>query len=129
MESLLVINSIMEVSFFADDIVFLSSNKISTLEKILLKLANKWARNNEMPFGINKWASLVVRGEVSKFLNNNNDLNLFYFFKIKSYPKTNGYTYFGVPFSNDLRTETDHTENKIIKVKKKKTFHSIKGFL
>jgi hypothetical protein len=41
--------------------------------KKLLKFASKWARNNEMQFGINKCASLVVvREEVSRFLNNNN---------------------------------------------------------
>ena len=40
--------------------------------KKLLKFASKWARNNEMQFGINKGASLIVRGEVSRFLYNSN---------------------------------------------------------
>jgi len=62
----------------------------------------KWARNNKMQFGIHKCSSLVVRvrGEVSRFPNNNNPI--FYLFS-KELPKTNCYTYLGVPFfSNDL---------------------------
>ena len=52
-----------------DDIVLCAPTR-SQLKK-LLKLASKWARNNDMEFGINKCASLVVRGEVSRFLNRN----------------------------------------------------------
>ena len=37
-------------------------------------MSSKWDRSNEMKFGINKCISLVVRGEVSKFLNNNNPI-------------------------------------------------------
>ena len=48
--------------------------------KKLLKFSSKWAINNEMQFGINKCAGLVVRGEVSRFLNNSNPF-LFLSFK------------------------------------------------
>jgi len=55
---------------FAGDIVLCAPTR-SKLKK-LLKFASKWARNNEMQFGINKCASLVVRGEISRCLNNGN---------------------------------------------------------
>jgi len=66
----------------------------------LLKLACKWARNNEMQFGINKFASLVVQGEVSRFFNNKNPI---FYLSSQELPKTNCYTYLGVPLSNDLK--------------------------
>ena len=69
MASQLVINVVVEV-FFTDDIVLCAPTR-SQLKK-LLKFASKWARNNEMQFGINKCVSLVVRGEVSRFLYNSN---------------------------------------------------------
>ena len=47
----------------------------------------------------NKCASLVVRGEVSRFLNNSNPT---FYLSSQELPKTNNYTYLGVPFSNDL---------------------------
>jgi len=59
----------------------------------LLKFASKWARNNEMQFGINKCASLVVRGEVSRFLYNSNPT---FYLSSQELPKTNYYTYVGV---------------------------------
>ena len=52
-----------------------------------------------MQFGINKYASLVVRGEVSRFLYNSNPT---FYLSSQELPKTNCYTYLGVPFSNDL---------------------------
>jgi len=57
---------------FADDIMLCAQTR-SKLKK-LLELASKWTRNNEIQFGINKCASLVVRGEVSRFHNNNNPI-------------------------------------------------------
>ena len=59
----------------------------------LLKFASKWARNNEIQFGINKCASLVVRGEVSRFLYNSNPT---FYLSSQELPKTNYYTYVGV---------------------------------
>ena len=44
---------------FTDGIVLCAPTR-SQLKKLLLKFASKWARNNEMQFGINKCASLVV---------------------------------------------------------------------
>jgi len=55
---------------FSDDIglgYVLCSNKISTRE-IVKNYPAKWARNNKMKFGINKYSILIVQGEVSKFL-------------------------------------------------------------
>ena len=69
MKSLLVIHTAVEVSL-ANEIVLYTPTR-SQLKK-LLKFASKWVRNNEIQFGINKCASLVVRWEVSKFLYNSN---------------------------------------------------------
>ena len=52
-----------------------------------------------MQFGINKCASLVVRKEVSKFINNNKPT---FYLSSQELPKIDCYTYLGVPFSNDL---------------------------
>jgi len=57
-----------------------------------------------MQFGINKCVSLVVRWEVSRFLNNNDTTICFL---IKSYLKTNC----SKCTVNDFRIETDQTEN------------------
>jgi len=76
----------------------------------MLKLASKWAWNNEMKFGVNKCASLVVQGEASKFLNNNDPT--FFIFQDKSYLKKRiAIYYFGVSFLNDLELKTYNTEN------------------
>jgi len=84
MASQLVINVVVEV-FFTDDIVLCAPTR-SQLKK-LLKFASKWARNNEMQFGINKCVSLVVRGEVSRFLYNSNPTFYFYLLS-QELPKT-----------------------------------------
>ena len=78
--------------------------------KKLLKFASKWARNNEMQFGINKCASLVVvREEVSRYHNNSNPT---FYLSRQDLPKMNCYTYLGecVLSSNYFRTETDHID-------------------
>jgi len=64
-----VINDVVEV-LFADDIVLCAPTR-SQLKK-LLKFVSWWPRNNEIHFSINKCSSLLVRGEVSRFLNNSN---------------------------------------------------------
>ena len=89
----------------------------------LLKFASKWARNNEIQFGINKCASLVVRGEVSRFLYNSNPT---FYLSSQELLKTNCYTYLGVPFSYDLELKPiiQRMNNKVRNV-----FYSIKGFL
>ena len=64
-----------------------------------------------------------MRVEVSRFLNNSNPT--FYLLN-QELPKTNCYTYLGVPFSNDLELKPIiYTMNNKIR----KAFYSIKGFL
>ena len=82
---------------FADDIVLCAPTR-SQLKK-LLKFASKWARNNEMQFDINKCASLVLQGEVSKFLYNSYPT---FYLSSQELPKVNCYTYLDILFSNDL---------------------------
>ena len=72
---------------FADDIVLCAPTR-SQLKK-LLKFASKWARNNEMQFGINKNVSLVARGEVFRFLYNSNPT---FYLLSQELPKTNYFT-------------------------------------
>jgi len=76
-----------------------------------------------MQFGINKCASLVVRGEVSRFLYNSNPT---FYLSSQELPKTNCYTYLGVPLSNDLELKPiiQRMNNKV-----KNALYSIKGFL
>jgi len=106
---------------FADDVVLCVSTR-SQLKKLLM-FASKWARNNEMQFGINKCASLVVRGEFSRFLYNSNPT---FYLSSQELPKTNCFTYLGVPFSNDLELKSiiQRMNNKV-----RKALYSIKGFL
>ena len=77
-----------------------------------------------MQFGINKCASLVVRGEVSCYLYNSNST---FYLSNQELPKTNCYTYLGVPFSNDLELKPIITDEWIIKLEI--ALYSIKGFL
>jgi len=65
----------------------------------LLKFDSKWVRNDEMQFRINKCAFLVVRGEVSRFLNISNPT---FYLLSQELSKMNCYPYLGIPFSNDL---------------------------
>ena len=76
-----------------------------------------------MEFCINKCSSLVVRGEVSRFLNRNDPT---FYLSGQVLPKTNCYTYLGVPFSNDLELKPiiQRMNNKV-----RKALYSIKGFL
>jgi len=106
---------------FADDMLLCAPTR-SQLKK-LLKFASKWVRNNEMQFGINKCASLVVRGEVSSFLYNSNPT---FYLSSQKLPKTNCYTNLGVPFSNDLELKPiiQRMNNKV-----RNTLYSIKEFL
>jgi len=61
-----------------------------------------------MQFGFNKCASLEVRGEVSRFLSNN---NLTFYLSSQELSKKNCYTYLGILFFKWFRIENDHTEN------------------
>ena len=71
--------------------------------KKLLKFSSKWSRNNEIQFSINKWASFIVQGEDSKFLNNGNPT---FYLSRQMLLKRNYYTYLGVPFSIDLELKS-----------------------
>ena len=73
--------------------------------------------------GINKGASLIVRGEVSRFLYNSNPT---FYLSSQELLKTNCYTYLGVPFSNDLELKPiiQRMNNKV-----RNALYSIKGFL
>ena len=77
MASLLVINVVVEV--FLQMTLCYVLQQDPNLRK-LLKFTSKWARNNEMQFGINKCASLVVREEVSRFLYNSNPTFFIYYY-------------------------------------------------
>ena len=59
MESLLVINVIVEVSLQMTLHIVLCASIRSQLKK-LLKFASKWERNNEMKFGIDKCEKLIT---------------------------------------------------------------------
>ena len=60
MEFLLVINTVVEVFFFADNIVLLLQQD-SQLKKLVKVSLGKWARNNnEIQFSINKFTNFVV---------------------------------------------------------------------
>ena len=106
---------------FSDDIVLCAQTR-SQLKK-LLKFASKWAGIIKMQFGINKCASLVVRGEFSSFLYNSNPT---FYLSSQELPKTNCYTYLGVSFSNDLELKPiiQRVNNKV-----RNALYSIKGFL
>ena len=77
----------------------------------------------KLKFSINKCQSLVVREEVSKFHNNNDPA---FYLSSEVLPKTNCYTYLGVPFSNDLELKSTIQR---MNTKVKKALYSIKGFL
>jgi len=76
-----------------------------------------------MQFSINKYTSLVVRVDVSRFLNNSNPT---FCHSSQELFKTYCYAYLGVPFSNDLELKTilQRMNNKVRKV-----LYSINGFL
>jgi len=76
-----------------------------------------------MQSGINKYASLVVQGEISRILNNSNST---LYSSSQELPKMNCYIYQGISFSSDLEFKTiiQRMNNKV-----RKALYSIKGFL
>ncbi|OUM65179.1 hypothetical protein PIROE2DRAFT_7905 [Piromyces sp. E2] len=82
---------------FADDIV-LCAPTMYNLKK-LLKRVNKWAIENNMTFGINKCATMVVRPNKRKEQGRRDPT---FYLGNKEIPKTNCYTYLGIPFDNTL---------------------------
>jgi len=83
---------------FADDIVLVAPSK-QALKKILNKV-NEWAIKNEMTFGINKCATLVVKP--IKFVKPINYEDPFFFIGSNKLSKTGNSTYLGIPFDESL---------------------------
>ncbi|ORX82732.1 hypothetical protein BCR32DRAFT_278643 [Anaeromyces robustus] len=104
---------------FADDIVLCAPSR-SRMNK-LLRSVGKWAKDNEMTFGINKCATLAVRHEKSEFILREDPT--FYLTEI-TIPKTDCYTYLGVHKTLDLKFVINKMKNKV-----NKALFSIQGFL
>jgi len=83
---------------FADDIVLIAPSKPSL--KLLLDKIHRWGIKNEMTFGINKCATLVVKP--MKFSPPRNYTDPTFYLGIHPLPKTNQYTYLGIPFDDSL---------------------------
>ena len=83
---------------FADDIVLIAPSR-KNLQK-MLSLVFQWANVNEMSFGINKCATIVV-----KPINFNKPPRYedpTFYIGMYSIPKVTCYTYLGIPFDEDL---------------------------
>ena len=83
---------------FADDIVLIAPGK-SSLRNILNKV-HEWALTNEMTFGINKCATMVIKP--LNFVNSPSDKDPTFYLGIYSISKVSAYLYLGIPFRNDL---------------------------
>jgi len=83
---------------FADDIVL-----IAPREKKLKKLLNKvflWTNKNEMTFGVNNCATMVIKplNYVSPLFSSEPT----FYLGMYAIPKTSSYIYLGIPFTDDL---------------------------
>ena len=85
---------------FADDIVLCAPSR-KKLKK-LLKRVNEWAIYNKMTFGINKCATMVIRPDTPE---NRYKRDPTFFLAGQAIPKTECYTYLGVPFNKSLSLE------------------------
>jgi len=83
---------------FADDIVLIAPGKKS-LRKSLNKV-HEWAIKNEMTFGINKCATLVVKP--LHFKNQDGYVDPTFHLGINPIPKITQYTYLGISFNESL---------------------------
>ena len=83
---------------FADDIVLIAPS-VSCM-KLLLKSVHEWGINNEMKFGINKCATLIVKP--LKLRSSQNFTDKTFHLGIHPLPKTKQYTYLGIPFDESL---------------------------
>ena len=72
------------------------------LEK-LLKKVHKWANSNEMTFGIEKCAIMVIKP--MNFQSPPNYSNPTFYLGINAIPKVSSYIYLGIPLSDDLLLE------------------------
>ena len=83
---------------FADDIVLVAPSK-KNLQKMLSSVLN-WANTNEMSFGINKCATMVIKP--IDFSRPPNYIDPTFYLGMYSIPKVTCYTYLGIPFDEDL---------------------------
>ena len=86
---------------FDDDIVLLSPSENKM--KALLRHVFNWANKNEMSFGINKCATMVIKP--LNFVSNTGYEDPTFYLGMYSIPKESIYTYLGIPFRNDLSLE------------------------
>jgi len=83
---------------FVDDIILIAPGKKS-LRKSLNKV-HEWAIKNEMTFGINKCATLVVKS--LHFKNQDGHVDPTFHLGFNLIPKITQYTYLGIPFNESL---------------------------
>ena len=83
---------------FADDIVIVAPSR-NAMKKILNRVYS-WSIKNEMTFGINKCATMVVKP--LNFIRTNNYQDPTFYLGIHTIPKTTCYTYLGIPFDESL---------------------------
>jgi len=82
---------------FADDIVLCAPTRVN-LKKMLKKL-NKWAMYNNMTFGINKCATMVVRPDLPQYRYRRDPT---FYLAGQPLPISDCYTYLGIPFDKTL---------------------------
>ena len=89
-------------SLFADDIVLLAPSK-TAMEHLLQKVYT-WAQKNEMSFGIQKCATLVVKPLCTDPSQQKNeyDPDPTFYLGEEPIPQTTCYTYLGIPFDENL---------------------------
>ena len=83
---------------FADDIVLIAPSE-KRLQKILKRVL-KWADLNEMSFGIQKCATMVIKP--MSFTEPPDYLEPTFYLNMHAIPKVSCYTYLNIPFPNDL---------------------------
>jgi len=83
---------------FADDIVLIAPSEKKL--KIILNRISKWASINEMTFGVQKCATMVVKP--NRFTIPPNYREPLFYINMNPIPQVSCYTYLGIPFSNDL---------------------------
>jgi len=108
---------------FADDIFLCACAPSRTKFKKVLKKVNEWAKFNMMNFGINKYATMVIRPDRPLFQNKSDPT---FHFAGQPISITKCYTYLGIPFDKSLSL------NPIIKLlnsKVTKALFSVSKFL
>jgi len=88
---------------FADDGIVLVAQSNQALKKILNKV-HEWVIKNEMTYGINKCATLVVKP--LNLIKPINYEDLSFFIGSNQLPKTDNYTYLGISFDEFLSLKT-----------------------